>query len=277
MHSSRPSQRSTYPLADRRAGRPARLDKGTKLVVKEDRAGWSVSAFPDCGEAVLTLGTSYQSPEDGGVGAHGDSDGNRLRAERRARKIVRRYCTANGIDRLVTLTFRPPFCTDPRELTEHRKRFIRRLRCSLDHRFPYVWVPELHQDGVKLHAHMGINRFVKKGQMAEVWGHGFVDLRLIRVRGAANELQHRRRAASYLSKYIGKAFDQPATFGCHRYEVGQGCQPRCEKQTFATEEEARAWASTLMGGNTPTFVFDSDTLDDHKGPPFRAAFWDEIA
>jgi hypothetical protein len=238
--------------------------------------GWSVSAFPECGEAVISFAESYQSPEDGGFGSYGDSEGNRLRAERRARKMVRRYCTANAIDRLVTVTFAPPFCTDPRELTEHRKRFVRRLRCSLGHRFPYVWVPELHKDGVKLHAHLGINQFVKKSQMAEVWGHGFVDLRLIRVRGSKNELDHRRRAAGYLSKYIGKAFDQAETFGCHRYEVGQGFQPRCEKRVFQSEDEARQWASTLMGGGTPTYVWHSTDVEDWQGPPVSVAYWDEI-
>lgn len=233
--------------------------------------------FPDCGEAVVSFAASYQSAEDGGVGAYGDSDANRLRAERRARRVVRRYCTANGIDRLVTLTFAPPFCTDPAELVEHRKRFIRRLRCSFGHSFPYVWAPELHKDGVKLHAHLGLNRFVKKDQMAEVWGHGFVDVRLIRARGSKNPLDHRRRAARYLSKYVGKAFDQPGTFGRHRYEVGEGFQPRCDKQTFATEDEARAWASTQMGGATPSYVWRSTDVDDWQGPPVSVAYWDEIA
>jgi hypothetical protein len=255
----------------------SRLDKGTKLVVQESRAGWSVSAFPECGEAVISFAASYQAPEYGGAGGYGDPDANRLRAERRARKMVRRYCVANGIDRLVTLTFRSPFCTDAKELIEHRKRFIRRLRCSLGHRFPYVWVPELHKDGVKLHAHMGINRFVKKDQMAEVWGHGFVDLRKIRVRGSKNELDHRRRAAGYLSKYIGKAFDHPGTFGCHRYEVGQGFQPQRVQRTFATEDEARAWASTVMGGATPSYVWRSTDVEDWQGPPVSVAYWDELA
>ncbi|MGB3410995.1 MAG: hypothetical protein WBA45_07335 [Microthrixaceae bacterium] len=233
--------------------------------------------YPDAGEAVTSFSASYQSVEDGGVGAYDDLEGNLLRAERRARTKVRRYCTANAIDRLVTLTFAEPFCTDPRELTEHRKKFVRRLRCALKHKFPYVWVPELHKDGIKLHAHMGINRFVKKEQMAEVWGNGFVDLRLIRVRNSKNELEHRRRAASYLSKYIGKAFDHPKTFGCHRYEVGQGFQPRVEKQTFQSEEEARAWASTVMGGTTPSYVWHHTDVDDWKGPPVSVAYWDEVA
>jgi hypothetical protein len=233
--------------------------------------------FPECGEAVISFAASYQAAEDGGVGAYGDSEANRLRAERRARKMVRRYCTSNGIDRLVSLTFAPPFCTDPLELVEHRKRFIRRLRCALGHRFPYVWVPELHDDGVKLHAHMGLNRFVKKEQMAEVWGHGFVDLRLIRARGSKNPLDHRRRAAAYLSKYIGKAFDQPGTFGRHRYEVGEGFQPQCVQHTFDNEAEAKAWASTQMGGATPSYVWHSTDVDDWQGPPVSVAYWDEIA
>jgi hypothetical protein len=273
----RPPENSAHPLASRPVGPRARLDKGTKLVVQESQAGWSASAYPECGEAVISFAASYQSPEYGGTGTYGDPEVNRLRAERRARTMVRRYCVANKIDRLVTLTFRPPFCTDAKELIEHRKRFIRRLRHALGDKFPYVWVPELHKDGVKLHAHMGINRFVKKYQMAEVWGHGFVDLRLIRAKGAASEFGRSRQAARYLSKYVGKAFAQQSTFGCHRYEVGQGFQPRSERRTFPTAEAAGAWAAEMMGCATPDYVWRSSEVEDWQGPPVAVAFWDEIA
>lgn len=236
-----------------------------------------MSAFPDCAEAVISFAPSYQTPEDGGRGSYGDAEANRLRAERRAVKQVRRYAVANGIDRLVSLTFGPPRCTDPRELRQHMARFVRRLRCELGHKFPYVWVPELHKDGIHLHAHMGLAEFVKKERLAEVWGHGFIDVRLIRANGTKDPIQHRRAAARYLAKYIGKAFDQQDTFGHHRYEVAQGYQPRVEQRTFATEAEARAWACTLMGGGTPSFVWSSSEVGDWQGPPVSVAFWDGTA
>lgn len=277
MQFPRFSHPSDQPLASKRVPvGAARLDKGTKLVVAEDGVGWSVSAFPDCGEAVISFAPSYQATEDGGAGAYGDTEANRLRAERRARKMVRRYCVANGIDRLVSLTFAPPFCTDPRELRDHLARFVRRLRCEVGGKFPYVWVPELHADGVKLHAHMGLAQFVRKDRLAEVWGHGFVDVRLIRARGSKDPVEHRRSAARYLSKYVGKAFEHQDMFGCHRYEVAQGFQPRSEQRTFATEAEARAWASTVMGGTTPSYVWSSTEVEDWQGPPVSVAFWDGL-
>jgi hypothetical protein len=271
------AQTPTPTLASGPVRPAARLDKGTKLVGQESQVGWSVSAFPQCGEAVFSFAASYQSPEYGSTGSYGDPDANRLRAERRARTMLRRYCVANKIDRLASLTFGPPFCTDPAELRQHMARFVRRLRCELGHSFAYVWVPELHKDGVKLHAHMGFAEYIAKDRLARVWGHGFVDIRLMRARGSKNPLDHQRRTAGYLSKYLGKAFDQPGTFGCHRYEVGQGFQPQREQRTFATEAEARAWASTLMGGGTPSYIWHSSDVDDWKGPPVDVAYWDEIA
>ena len=176
-----------------------------------------------------------------------DPEGNRRRAESRARVRVRRYCAANHIDRLASLTFAPPFCTDPHELRRHLARFVRRLRCDRGKKFPYVWVPELHKDGVKLHAHFGFGQYIPKDRLAELWGHGLMDIRLIRSRSARSPADHTRVTARYLSKYVGKAFDQQDTFGCHRYEVAQGFQPRVDRKIFGSEAEARVWASDRDG------------------------------
>lgn len=248
---------------------------GTKLVVA-DRGGpgWLCTVYPTAGEAVLSFRSSV--PPASGEGGRGDQDANRLRAERRARTTVRRYCAANSIDRLVTLTYGPPFCVDHRELRADLARFVRRLRCELGERFPYVWVPELHKDGERLHAHFGLNRYIRKPVLAERWRHGFVDVR--QLRGSAPRSPEpespSRRAARYLSKYVGKAFDAGEAIGCHRYEVGQGFQPASERVLLRTEAEARQWAVELMGGDTPSYVWSCDEVDDWAGPPTRVAFWD---
>lgn len=83
----------------------------------------------------------------------------------------------------MTLTYAPPFCTDPRQAYDDVRRFIRRLRHALGHQFPYVWVLELHKDGERLHIHLGLAQYVAKGLLAELWGHGFVDIRRIREGG----------------------------------------------------------------------------------------------
>lgn len=254
-----------------------RLDKGTKLVAESRprpaSAGWSVTAYPDAGEAVFFFRGAWQ-PTPSGQSTGGDPAANRLRAERRAQTKVRRYCAANGIDRLATLTFAPPFCTDAKELRGHVSRFIRRMRCARGGKFPYVWVPELHKDGERLHVHVGLAEYIAKAELAALWGHGFVDVRLVRSGSRGSDSDRARRAARYLSKYVGKAFDAVSVIGCHRYEVAQGFQPRQETMVFGSELEARQWASTLMGGETPSHVWYSSEVEDWQGPPTEVAFWD---
>ena len=88
----------------------------------------------------------------------GTTGHNQQRAGRRAKARLRRYCAANQINRLVTLTYAPPFCIDPKQLRADLGRFFRRLRTETGQRLPYVWVPELHKDGERFHAHVGLNR-----------------------------------------------------------------------------------------------------------------------
>jgi len=233
--------------------------------------------FPEAGEATMTfIGSAKPSSAAAPLSdepSERDPSANRRRAESRARVSVRRYCAANGIDRLASLTFAPPFCTDPDELRRHLARFVRRLRYERGKKFPYVWVPELHKDGVKLHAHFGLNSFIAKDRLAELWGHGWTDIRLVRSRESRSPADHSRVTARYLSKYVGKAFDESDTFGCHRYEVAQGCQPRCDRRVFPSEQEARDWAVSLMGDALPTRVWNSTAQPDWEGPDVEVAFW----
>lgn len=254
-------------VADRRVS-------GTKLVVDHTPVyGWKVTAYPDAGEAVLSFLNGRRKAER--VEGCGDPQANRDRAERRARTMVRRFCAANGIDRLASLTFAPPFCTDPHELRCHMSRFFRRTRAALDRPFPYLWVPELHKDGERFHAHVGFADYIPKAQLAELWGHGFVDIRRIRVRGASSRTEHSRKAAGYLSKYVGKAFDRHDVFGRHRYECAQGFQPRTVEYLGATHDEAMAFATEQLGGSAPSYVWSSDEVDDWKGSPTKVGFWDK--
>lgn len=185
------------------------------------------------------------------------------------------FCAANNIDRLATLTFAPPFCTDPHDLRCHLSRFIRRKRAADGPPFPYLWVPELHKDGVRFHAHVGLAEYIKKDRLAELWGHGFVDIRLIRARGANSKSEHTRKAARYLSKYIGKTFDRDDVFGRHRYERAQGFNPRTVEYIGRTRDEAIAFAVEQLGGRLPSFVWSSDQVEDWKGSPTEVAFWEQ--
>jgi hypothetical protein len=72
--------------------------------------------------------------------------------------------------------------------------------------FPYVWVPELHKDGVHFHVHFAVGAFMPRHQIDSAWGRGFVHIKLLsdlavgsgaleESRKAAGTCRSRRRSA----------------------------------------------------------------------------------
>ena len=101
-------------------------------------------------------------------------------AARRARTQVRRYCAANRLNRLATLTYRPPFCRDPKVLRAEVGTFFRSLRRGLGgEAFPYLWTGEWHKDSLRLHAHFAVGRYVSRSKIEGAWLHGFVHIKLL--------------------------------------------------------------------------------------------------
>jgi hypothetical protein len=92
---------------------------------------------------------------------------------------------------------------------------------------------------------------------------GWADLQ--RLRGKAGQ----RAAAAYITK----AMEDAGPAGGHRYECGQGFQPRVVRATRAEEETARGWAQALMGGRAPSEWSSSDLMG-WRGPPVRVLMWD---
>ena len=77
-----------------------------------------------------------------------------LRLARRARSKLRRYCAANGLTRLATLTYAGEGVHDPVLLRRDLAVFFRTLRTALGGKaLPYVWVPEWHKTDHGLHVH----------------------------------------------------------------------------------------------------------------------------
>ncbi|MBI4259163.1 MAG: hypothetical protein HY658_01230 [Actinobacteria bacterium] len=196
----------------------------------------------------------------------------RLEADRRARGKLRRYSAANGLNRLITCTYRGGGCHDPRELRRDVGAFFRRLRVRTGgEAFPYAWVPEWHRSGHGLHVHAGVGSFIAKGVIEESWRHGFVDIRLMGSRDGATVLHEARAAAGYLAKYIGKDVGEGVEPGLHRYEVAQGFQPAAVEFVAISAEEALDAASGYIGGE-PDAVWRPDE-DQWDGPPVLWARW----
>lgn len=247
---------------------PTQLEYGTKLVTPW--AGWRIGLYPAAGEAMAVFRSRSGDNSAPGGGVEWDSE---AVAVRRARTRVRRYCAANRLNRLGTLTYGPPFCYDPKQLREDVGNFFRRLRRDLgDERFPYLWTGEWHKDGIRLHAHFGVGRFVARARIERAWPHGFVHIKLLGdLPYGSTALAESRLTASYLSKYVAKALqDQPG--GLHRYEVGQGFAPRCEGALGSSPDEVLGWAATRIG-RWPDFVKPSSEWTAYEGPPAVFASW----
>ena len=247
------------------------LDYGTKLV-GVSQGYWGVSLFPDAAEGVAVFHSANAKRRSG---SGGDPEESRRVAARRARTRVRRYCAANRLNRFVTLTYGPPFCWDPRVLREHVGRFFRTLRGQLGvDALPYLWTGELHADGLRWHAHFAVGRYVPRTKIEVAWPHGFVHIELFGdLPYAASSLDQARKAAGYLSKYVGKSFgDKGEGLGLHRYEVAQGFAPRRERMRGRSSEEVLAWAVERMG-RAADFVQSSGEWDDYQGPPAVFVSW----
>jgi hypothetical protein len=232
---------------------------------------WGFVLYPDAAEG----GGSFRSASKAGgrsVPLEPATD-SRPDAIRRARGKVRRYCGANGLNRLGTLTYAGSGNNDPARLREDVAAFFRRLRASLGERLPYLWVPEWHASGHGLHVHFAVGRYVGQRVIADAWGHGFVHIKLLGdLPTGSGVLGEARLASRYLSKYIGKDLGTGEAAGLHRYEVGQGFQPRSVALDGSSADEVLGWAETVMD-RPAAYLWRSRDTEGWAGPPAVWAWW----
>lgn len=248
------------------------LESGTKLVPPIE-AHWRFSLYPEAAEG----GGSFRSTareRSGGDGPAYDPDRSASDAARRARSKVRRYCAANRLNRLGTLTYAGSGNHSPSVLRADLADFFRCLRGAVGEPFPYLWAPEWHPGGHGLHAHFAVGRWIARGAIEDAWGRGFVHIKLLGdLPVGAGTLGEARLAARYLAKYVGKDLasgGQPS--GLHRYEVGQGFQPRTVRITGTSADEVIGGAETFMG-TAPERVWRSGDQEGWAGPPAVWASW----
>jgi hypothetical protein len=182
-------------------------------------AVWSLSLCAAAGETGGAFSASRRVPRVYEPGAPPkDPDRSRAEAARRARGKVRRYCAANRLNRLGTLTYRGEGCHDAGQMRGDVAEFFRSLRDLLGRGpFPYVWVAEWHGSGHGLHVHFAVGRFLRRGLIEQAWGRGFVHIRLLSdLPAGSSSWEEARRAAGYLSKYVTKTFHDGHEHGRHR-------------------------------------------------------------
>lgn len=241
------------------------------------RAHWSFNLYPDAAEGGgCYVPKSRKVPEYVSAGFAADPARAAAEAGRRARGRLRRYCAANRLNRLGTLTYRGEGCHDPAIVREHLGLFFRGLRSAMGgDPFPYVWVPEWHKSGHGLHAHFAVGKYIHRSLIEHEWRHGFVHIKLLGDLGVGSgTLTEARVAAGYLSKYVAKTFTDPSTrvLGLHRYDLAQGFQPVPISLTGESSIDVLSQASEFFGGD-PSFAWSSKDADDWQGAPAVWAQW----
>ena len=235
---------------------------------------WMLSLYPTAGEAGGCFGRPATSR--GGLAGGSDPERSAVEAARRARGKIRRFCAANRLNRFGTLTYAGAGCFEPAVLTHDVGLFFRGLRASLGGEpLPYVWAGEWHPGGHGLHAHFTVGRYVPQPLIRETWGRGYVHIKLIGdLPVGSGTLEEARAAAGYLSKYVGKSFEDDGRLpGLHRYEVAQGFQPEAIRLRGLTLEDVTRQASAVMG-REPAGTWRSSP-NDRQGPPTCRVTWND--
>ena len=239
-------------------------------------ACWSLSLYPDAREAGGAFLPSVPYPRGGGIKGHAaDPARARVEASRRAKGKLRRYCAANRLNRLGTLTYRGAGCHDQRQVRAHVGEFFRLLRAEMGGKpFPYAWVPEWHKTDHGLHLHFAVGRFIKRSLIEASWPHGFVHIKVIGdLPVGAGLLGEARKAAGYLGKYVAKSFaDDRRIDGLHRYDLAQGFTPKVERITGTSPDAVIGQASERIGA-TPLLRWSSQDVPDWQGGPAIWAQW----
>jgi hypothetical protein len=243
------------------------------------QAGWNLNLYPSAFEAGGSFQASRRAPSTHVPGTPAaDPERSRQEAGRRARSRLRRYCVANGLNRLVTLTYESPGCHDQRQVRADVGRFVRSLRRSLgDKPLPYVWVPEWHKTGHGLHMHLALGRYVHRSQLKAAWDvplAGFVHIKLLGdLPVGSGRVGEARKAAGYLGKYVGKSFgDHERTRSLKRYEVAEGFAPKVLHLSGRSADEVTDMACEYMG-SAPSSSWNSREVEDWKGAPAISLRW----
>lgn len=243
---------------------------------------WSVTVYPDCGEASGAFVTSSE-PSGGSAWSKLDDDErqalNAERAHRRARSRLRRFSVQNHLRVMWTLTYRCQAChvasgcvcglrAQPgsrSEVKAHVNRFVTRLRDLGDGaRFPYAYVIERGSRGTqRLHVHLLLPPGFSRDSLQSAWIHGHVDVSF-RADGLGGR-EGSRRAAAYAAKYLAKSLGDEDPAWAHSYERAQGFNVREVKGRTLHQHLSWRLAADALGG--PVDLSLSEDWEDYYGPP----------
>lgn len=198
-------------------------------------------------------GNRYDEDLERGSGA--DKEHNYANTQKARREAVRNLTTANfdSTSKFVTLTFgNVDFdFTDVKACNRAFKRFIMRLK----YRYPdlqYLAVIEFQERGA-VHYHMICNLpFVKKSDLARIWGYGFVKI---------NAIDKVDNVGAYISKYMAKDLDDTRLQGLKAYQYSRTLQKPVELTNWHEGDiDALQGVEALLNEKTPSYAatYESD-------------------
>ena len=246
------------------------LEYATKLPQPRDGRSF-VHIYPRAGEAVVVAVCSHRKVDrTRKPGGAKDPERTKAEAVRRARTTARRYATEHRLRFMWTLTYRPPFEFDIKRVRRHIERLVKEVAKVRGERFPYLWVPEFHADGERIHIHVAVPFYFDQKRLTKIWGRGHVFCTDKKPRGGC-AFAAAQRSARYLCKYIGKAFEV-AEFGNHRYERAQGFAITSHRVRRYDMPDGVEYATNVFGCS-PVFQWSSSNQEGWTGPSVEVMFF----
>ena len=226
------------------------------------RRGWHFVSYPAAGEisAVWHSGGHKHEPQES-VG-QSDPERNKHASASRSVRTLRRYCVANGLNHLWTLTYAPEHLPDDiAGVWKDIESFRRNLHAAGYH-FPVAAVIERGSESGRLHVHLLVAGRQPIEVVRRCWGRGFVQVEPPPKLKGLSKRARLRLAAAYLTKYVGKDFDASA-MGKKRYSTTRGFQP--VRRTVYGGLDLWDGLRWMTEGSTVAHYWQSP--DDFPGPP----------
>lgn len=211
----------------------------------DDLGRYRLVAYPDAGEAVVARaggGGRRSTPSVLDICPQLDERGKRRPQHlARARSRIRRYCTANRCNVLISPTYSDEHlerATDRARVELDLRNLVRRLRYAWGRPFPYVAMPEVQPNRSERVGVPVFNGMVLVPRMPrrvfesviEGWPYGAGDgYNGVDITEWTDPRGGARYASKSLTQYASKGLGELIEPGKQLYRVGEGFQPRREE------------------------------------------------
>lgn len=206
----------------------------------------------------ITEVTKYERLNVTGGGAHErtgeNSQHNYSRTQKRRRDSIRQLICTNfdkANSKFVTLTFGNKMGFDIKDVKACNA-YFRKFVLRVKYRFPdfkYLAVIEFQDknDRGAVHYHMVCNLpFVKKAELAQLWGAGFVKI---------NRIDKVDNVGAYVVKYMNKDIDDKRLCGLKAYNCSKGLDKPVEVCSWRQEDtEAYEAIRQLAESKSPSYA-----------------------